>query len=134
MGKDAVQTPKKGTAVKNGKQSGASKKEAAQRSADFLDSLDKEIAALQAKKELALKAKSSVAATKGKRKVKSVYASIPPNLSELSSSDSGKADDEFQSSDDGEVASTSKKDKEKQNTTDEESPLSSPPRGRERKR
>ncbi len=108
MAKDSTQGPKKGGKVKGTGTTVAeddTAKEAAAKSKDFLESIDKEIAELQAKKDKALKSQSSVAVTKGKRKVKSIYATIPPKLSEVSS-DSEVADNEEESSDDGEIPGT----------------------------
>ncbi len=105
MGKNTTQTPKKGSKTKNNKS--VTKDTVVDDENDMLNDIDQRIERLQNKKEEKLKVRSSIAVTKGKRKVKSIYATIPPNLSDVET-DSGKADNEFETTDDGEIPGTSR--------------------------
>ncbi len=100
MAKGTAQAPKKGSKTKSTEDKNSDQDTAGSRAADFLESIDKEIASLQAKKDVALKSKVSVATSKGRRQVKSIYATKAP-ITQDGSTDSGKADNGHNSTDDG---------------------------------
>ncbi len=128
--KDSAKKPKKGGKTKN-RSYESPRNTALQANDEELDDIDDQMQRLQQRKESTVAARTSVAASKGSRNVRSIYATVPVRP-RVNGSDSLGADNESESSDfdDGQRPTTSKRNVSPLDTLSDDNVVTPPHRGR----